>query len=138
MRMDTKLIFVGGIHGVGKSTFCKKLQAQHDGLELFSASSLITHYKSNAFTSSKKVGQIEDNQDVLVKAFNLQKKSKKLVLLDGHFCLFDNQYSPQRISQRIFEQLNVELFILLTAPLDIVFERMEQRDEKVYPFKKIP
>jgi adenylate kinase len=131
--MDTKLIFIGGIHGVGKSTFCEKLQSHHQDIEQFSASDLIKSYKSNAFTSNKKVGEIVDNQEILVSAYNAQEKSKTFVLLDGHYCLFNSEYEPQNIPVSVFRALKIQFFILLTAPIDIVLQRMESRDEIVFP-----
>jgi len=130
--MDTKLIFIAGIHGVGKSTFCNNLQSQYPNLKCFSASKLIKNYKPNAFTESKQVSDIDGNQDILIKALKSQETSKDLILLDGHFCLFDSDFIPQKISQDVFLKLNMDIIILLTAPVEIIIERMKNRDDKLH------
>ena len=135
--MDTQLIFIAGIHGVGKSTFCNRFKAIHDNLDCFSASSLIKNYKSNAFTSSKQVPDIDSNQDILINALASQQTTKDLILLDGHFCLFDGEFIPQEISSEVFIKLNMDVIILLTAPIELIIERMKSRDGKHHSFKKL-
>jgi len=135
--MDTQLIFIAGIHGVGKSTFCNDFETLHPNLECFSASSLIKNYKSNAFTDSKQVPNIDANQDVLINALKSQKITKDLVLLDGHFCLFDSEFIPQEIPLEVFLKLNLNLIILLTAPIELIIERMKSRDGKLHSVDKL-
>ena len=135
--MDAQLIFIAGIHGVGKSTFCNNFKNIHSNLECFSASSLIKNYKSNAFTDSKQVPNIDANQDVLINALKSQKITKDLVLLDGHFCLFDSEFIPQEIPLEVFLKLNLNLIILLTAPIELIIERMKSRDGKLHSVDKL-
>jgi len=135
--MDTQLIFIAGIHGVGKSTFCNDFETLHPNLEYFSASSLIKNYKSNAFTDSKQVPNIDANQDILINALKSKKITKDLVLLDGHFCLFDSEFTPQEIPSEIFLKLNLNLIILLTAPIELIIERMKSRDGKLHSVDKL-
>lgn len=135
--MDTQLIFIAGIHGVGKSTFCDNFETFHSSLECFSASSLIKNYKPNAFTDSKQVPNIDANQDILINALESQEITKDLILLDGHFCLFDRDFIPQKIPQEVFLKLNISIIILLTAPVELIIERMKNRDGKTHSVEQL-
>jgi adenylate kinase len=135
--MDTQLIFIAGIHGVGKSTFCKNFEKIHPNLECFSASSLIKNYKSNAFTDLKQVPNVDANQDLLISALESQKTTKDLILLDGHFCLFDSNFIPQKIPQEVFLKLKISLIILLTAPVELIIQRMKNRDGKSHSVEQL-
>lgn len=137
MIMDSQLIFIAGIHGVGKSTFCENFEKLHPNLESFSASSLIKNYKSTAFTDSKQVPNIDANQDILINALESQEITKDLVLLDGHFCLFDSEFTPQEIPSEVFLKLNLNLIIVLTAPVELIIERMKNRDGKTHSVEQL-
>lgn len=87
--MECQVIFFGGIHGVGKSYFCTKLQNDFN-VRYYSASEIIKQYKT--FLSTKKqINDIEmlDNQQLLVQGLNYIKQSNEKLLLDGHFVLLD-------------------------------------------------
>ena len=51
------MIFVGGIHGVGKTSFCKKISKAYS-LEFYSASALISEIKKEQFSKNKMVEHI--------------------------------------------------------------------------------
>jgi adenylate kinase len=135
--MGAKLIFIAGIHGVGKSTFCNAFETFHPNIECVSASDLIKNYQSNAFTDSKQVPNINSNQNILINALRSQKITKELVLLDGHFCLFDSNFIPQEIPQETFLKLNISIIILLTAPAELIITRMKNRDGKVHSLEQL-
>lgn len=130
--METNLIFVAGVHGVGKTTFCNRVIANQSNINYLSASRLISDYKKNAFTQSKQVAEISDNQDVLVTAYRSYGHTKPATLLDGHFCLFDELYRPVAIPNDTFSELNVKLIILLTANADTLVRRIEKRDDNKF------
>lgn len=50
--MKRQIIFVGGIHGVGKTTLCKKIESRYN-MEHFSASNLIAKEKTEALLRNK-------------------------------------------------------------------------------------
>tara|TARA_B100000586_G_C19947619_1_gene358260 strand:- start:113 stop:661 length:549 start_codon:yes stop_codon:yes gene_type:complete len=135
--MDKQLIFIAGIHGVGKSTFCNLFKNLHPNLDYFSASTLIKNYKANAFTQSKQVPDIDTNQDILISALSSQKDTKDLILLDGHFCLFDSEFNPQEIPIEVFTKLKMNIIILLTAPIELIVERMKDRDGKSHSISEL-
>lgn len=127
--METNLIFVAGVHGVGKSTFCNELISRQSSLNHLSASKLISDFKVNAFTQLKQVPEISSNQDVLISAYQNYEHSKPVTLLDGHFCLFNAFFVPKAISMRVFSKLKVKLIILLTAEPETILLRVKIRDK---------
>ena len=127
--MNKNLVFVSGVHGVGKSTFCTNFKNYYSDLEIISASSLIKNYKLNSFNKFKQVKNIEDNQGVLIKALSKYKTTKSLTFLDGHFCLLDQQSIPQKITAKTFMRLNISLIVLLVIPIEILIERLRIRDD---------
>ncbi|MNP58747.1 hypothetical protein D3C76_1536900 [compost metagenome] len=54
------LIFVAGIHGVGKTSWCNERSA-HAVITYYSASTLIAQERNESFTTDKKVDQVEEN-----------------------------------------------------------------------------
>ena len=61
--MTHRIIFVGGVHGVGKTHFCQKLTEKFD-VEHVTASSLIRRHI--ALSKSKDVEDVKVNQSILV------------------------------------------------------------------------
>ncbi len=47
------MIFIGGVYGVGKSTFCDKVKSE-TGVDVFSASKLISEQKYAKFSNDKR------------------------------------------------------------------------------------
>lgn len=87
--MKRQIIFVSGVHGVGKTTLCKKIASRYK-IEHFSASNLIAKEKAEEHLQNKQVENITGNQDFLVTAINKYFKNETWYLLDGHFCLLNN------------------------------------------------
>lgn len=82
------MIFISGVHGVGKSYFCDMVKAA-TGIESYSASTLITQKKHSGFAKDKLIPDIDDNQQYLLQAVNELKGSGQNFILDGHFCLLN-------------------------------------------------
>lgn len=55
------MIFISGVHGVGKSYFCDMVKTE-TGIESYSASTLITRKKHSGFAKDKLIPDIDDNQ----------------------------------------------------------------------------
>lgn len=127
--MNYNINFIGGIHGVGKTTFCKVLTKRIDCLH-YSASSLIKEYKN--LEKDKKVDKIKENQDILVTAikntFNIQNN----YILDGHFCLLDTKNKIIEIPSSTFETLNLKKIIVLKDSAYNIHERLLKRDGTNY------
>ena len=82
------MIFVSGIHGVGKTYFCNMIKEKL-GIRNFSASQLIAEKRKRNFSVDKCVSDIDDNQLFLLDAINELRQAGEEFILDGHFCLFN-------------------------------------------------
>ena len=121
------MIFISGVHGVGKSFFCD-LVRERTGIESSSASKLITERKKAGFPASKLIPDIDENQQYLLDAVEELRASGKDFLLDGHFCLLDGNGTVTRISEDTFTTLHPDAIVLLTEDPAIIAERRGNRD----------
>ena len=121
------MIFISGVHGVGKSFFCDQVR-ERLGMESYSASRLISERKKAGFPASKLIPDIDDNQPYLLDAVEELKAEGKDFLLDGHFCLLDGNGVITRISENTFTSLRPDAIILLTEDPAIIAERRSSRD----------
>lgn len=121
------MIFISGVHGVGKTFFTKQLQKKSK-IKIFTASDLIERYKKVTFSKDKVVSDIEENQDILLKAILEKNKEEKNYLLDGHFCLIGKFGNIERIPYETYEKLNPQAILLLTENPKKIAERRLDRD----------
>lgn len=121
------MIFVSGVHGVGKSYFCN-LVKEHTGIETYSASALIADKRQSEFSKDKLVSDIADNQRFLLLAVNELKASNKNFILDGHFCLLNASGKVQRIAYDTFTMLKPDAIVLLTEKPETIVMRRRRRD----------
>ena len=121
-----KIIFVSGIHGVGKTTLCEQLK-RHFSLGVYSSSQLIKK-KSGFIGSDKKV--IPDiarrNQLLLLDA--IREIPDDTILLDGHFCLIDMDENIMSIDEDIFEQMDFISVINVRCSSELINVRLRHRD----------
>lgn len=123
--------FIGGIHGVGKSTICTAICESTGRLHL-SASELIKWKDINTDVFNKKVASIPDTQDRLINGLQGVTQQGKHYLLDGHYCLFDGQGRITPVPIETFTSIQpVSLHIILGDTLEIK-KRLEARDAKTY------
>ena len=123
---DKEIHFIAGIHGVGKSTYCKRLSTQYD-IAHYSASDLIKQWNSSAVSKNKKVENIDINQDILISAINEYVTEDKF-LLDGHFCLLNKSGTPQKIPESTFEQLALTSATVIHDDVEAILTRIGSRD----------
>ncbi len=98
------MIFISGIHGVGKSYFCDKVKAEL-GIDTFSASKLISERKHAGFSSNKLIPDIDENQQYLLLAVSELNAVNTDYLLDGHLCLLNAEGKVTRIPSETFTAL---------------------------------
>jgi len=122
------MIFISGVHGIGKSFFCDKVKTDL-GIATYSASQLISERKHAGFASDKLIPDIDDNQQYLLMAVRELNETTREYLLDGHFCLLDSAGQVTRIPLGTFLSLKPEAIVLLTENPDIIAERRKHRDQ---------
>ena len=122
------MIFISGIHGVGKSYFCN-LVKDATGIPAYSASDLIAAKKKTEFAKEKFIPDIDNNQQYLLLAVNELKSARKNFILDGHFCLLNASGKVQRIAYETFTTLKPEAIVLLTEKPEIISARRRERDK---------
>ena len=121
------MIFVSGVHGVGKSHFCN-LVKETIGIETYSASTLIAKKKQSGFAKDKFIPDIDDNQQYLLLAVDEIKATGKNFILDGHFCLLNASGEVQRIAYNTFTMLKPDAIVLLAEKPEVIVSRRRKRD----------
>lgn len=129
------MIFLAGIHGVGKSTLMNKIK-EVNNIAIYSASELISTIKTSDYIKNKNRKNIGSDQNILLKAIELFVKEKKYIL-DGHFCLLNNNDQITRIPSTIFEELKIEIIFILTAEINTIIHRLKKRDGINYNYDMI-
>lgn len=123
------MIFISGVHGVGKSYFCDMVKQTID-INAYSASTLISEKKKSGFSRDKLIPDIDDNQQYLLQAVDELRATEGNFILDGHFCLLNAEGKVQRIVYETFTALKPEAILLLTEAPDIIAERRQSRDNR--------
>lgn len=116
------------MHGVGKTYFCEELASRYNLIH-HSASKLIAAKKAISFDSSKRVGQISENQDYLIEAIKELKMEESVLLLDGHFCLLNKSGEVVRLPSETFLNLSPIGIILIIDHVENISEKLSKRDK---------
>lgn len=127
MMMARNVIFIGGIHGVGKTQLCDEICAELN-IEHINAGELIRRFKREEATTRKEVDNVQRNQEALISALQAYVEANTFYLLDGHFCLLKRDGFIERIPVGVFEQINPLAVVLLKDEVTAIKERLEQRD----------
>lgn len=130
---DNKIAFIGGIHGVGKSTICRQI-CNELNLEYLSASELLKWKDINEDAKNKKVKDIPDTQNRLILGLTNMVKKDKNFLLDGHYCLLNSDNEVVNIPLDTFEKINPISLNLILGDISEIKERLETRDNKPYDY----
>ena len=129
--MHHKIIFIGGVHGIGKTTLCKSVCSKFNVIH-YSASELITKYSHIEFPSNRRIENINRSQDALIRAINKDLDNNKNYLLDGHFCLLDQDGEITKIPLSTFTAISPMAIILLYDNPSNIYFRLQDRDREIY------
>lgn len=132
--MATRTVFVGGVHGVGKTYFCKSIVGRFDA-EHVTASSLIGRHVKHS--SNKTVLNIESNQLILAEELSRYQTDCRTILLDGHFCLLNATSGIQDVPLETFKAISPHAIILLTDEPASIAARLSNRDDYSYGMELI-
>ena len=122
------VIFVGGVHGVGKTSLCGEV-SKLGGYRHISASSLICAGQEKD-SRDKKVEHIDKNQLTLLRNLESAKEKYSRVLLDGHFTLINGRNDIESIDVRVFEAMNPRELVLVKGSPSEIAGRLKNRDGK--------
>jgi len=124
-----EIIFIAGIHGVGKTYYCNSL---NNGIKNYSASDLIREYKE---INDKIVKNVGENQNYLLEA--ISNLSEEKIYLDGHFCLINSKNEVEKVPLDTFKALNIKKIIILYSNPVLIAQRLEKRDNKKYSIEML-
>ena len=124
------VIFVAGVHGVGKTTCCteatKILLVPH-----YTASSVIKSEKASAISGlSKKVRDVNENQDHLINGVQkIIDAGARRFILDGHFTILSSQGQVMAIDVEVFARLNIGAVVVYQDDPHQIHARLHIRDK---------
>lgn len=123
-------IFVGGVHGVGKSTLCAQYAlSQGDRWIHLSAGNVIATVISK-MSEKERQERGNRNQEILLSGLKEVDLKGRRLLLDGHFVLRKAEAELSPVPLNIFEKLNIGKIVLMEAKADSVIERLRIRDKR--------
>ena len=128
MLKTNKVIFIGGIHGVGKSTFAKAVKEECPSVEELSCSTILKWENP----AHKEVVNVGENQNKLMANLPHFIEADKSYLLDGHFCLLTEKHAIERVPIEVFQTINPVMILLLEAEPKEIVRRLSLRDSKAY------
>ena len=123
--MNKNVIFIAGIHGVGKTTFCKYISKKYD-IKHYLASEIIAEAKKVPFTTLF-IEDVDENQIILINSIKSLNYKNKEYILDGHFCLLNRYKSIERIPKKTFELLSIKTIIILIDNVALIHNRLKNR-----------
>lgn len=129
------IIFIGGVHGVGKGNICQNIKLNLNIIHL--TASEVLNWKDISDIENKFVQDINKTQDLLIVNLKRIVERNKKYLLDGHYCLLNKNRESERIPFKTFEELNLSKLIFVFEEPRIIKQRLEQRDGKIYDLEQI-
>ena len=132
------IIFVGGVHGVGKSNCCQHI-SERTGLQWFMASALIkAEMQSAVALGSKGVVDPIGNQELLLRGVrNCMSPDQGRALLDGHFTLLNVDGEIVVVDIDVFVRLGLERIIVIRGDAAEICSRLRERDGQDWSIVKI-
>lgn len=125
------MIFVTGVHGVGKNSYCNDLKKKND-INFYSAGDIIGVTNPR----NKKVQDIDMNQKKLLHGLEQLNEEKEYVLA-GHCCLINKEGDIERIKMSVFQKMNISKIIILTGNPQDIYLNLKQRDQLAWDYEFI-
>lgn len=134
----TKLCFITGAYGVGKSTLGEQLEVK-TGIRRLKASTLIYDFLKVCPPVKKQVegfSQLCTNQRALISAIKLV-GIEEFSLLEGHTCLVNQKGEVQKIPVHFFQELGIAGIIVVSRNVEAIATSIFSRDGMDYSLKVV-
>lgn len=116
--MSKGCIFVGGVHGSGKTTLCECIQKELN-CHYISASQLLNWSKKE-----KNVENVEENQKKLKELLVKEMQNDELYLIDGHFALWNEKNECEKVPLDFFCGLSIKCLVLAEESENVISKRL--------------
>lgn len=126
------IIFIGGVHGVGKGTLCRKV-CNDLNLRHLSASEVLK-WDEISEKENKMVKDFTVTQNRLINNLRQIVSENERYVLDGHYCLLNKDNVPEKIDFDTFKTFNPFAFIIVVDDVQEIKKRLENRDKREYDF----
>ena len=126
MKKNKNIIFIGGIHGVGKGTICENIADNNNVIHL--SASKILKWKDISSTHNKLVNDLDSTQKRLINGLNSVIIEKNIYLLDGHYCLINSKGILEKIAEKTFELIDPQIIAIVIEEVEKIHERLIIRD----------
>lgn len=133
----SKIVFLGGIHGVGKNTMCTLLMEQWTEIIHLTASDLIKWNEISPDVNNKEVNDVNETQNRLISALRGTIEPSKKYILDGHFCLLRPGGEISRVPFETFRAINPCAIAVMTERPSTISKRLSLRNKKDYSVELI-
>ncbi|MES2366205.1 MAG: ATP-binding protein [Pseudomonadota bacterium] len=123
------VIFVAGVHAVGKTTACA-YAADVLRIPHYAASSLIKAEKASAIpVHGKAVADVDGNQVLLIRGVHKAcERHDGRIILDGHFTLSKPRGEIEAIALDVFRALELDGVVIFQDEPAVIAERLNLRD----------
>ena len=128
MFKNGNIVFLGGVHGVGKSTFSKSVTDKCPEVESLSCSTIIK-WENPAI---KEVGDVSETQNTLLTNLPYFIDQDKSYILDGHFCLLTERRTIERVPIDVLELMSPSMIVVLIEEPAVICQRLNERDKRIY------
>ena len=129
--MKYKIIFIGGVHGIGKTALCRSICKKFEVIH-HSASELIKRYGHIEFAPNARVENIDRNQEFLINAIHEYLDTSKIYLMDGHFCLLNQDSIITKIPEPTFIAISPMAIILLHDDPRNIHSHLKEKNREIY------
>lgn len=123
------IIFVAGVHGIGKTSCCSEV-AKLTGYTHHAASSIIKMEKTSAIAEhSKEVRDVMGNQELLIQGVQkLYEAGNVKIILDGHFTILNSQGQIETVDLAVFAELKMDGVVAYRDDPQRIANRLRERD----------
>lgn len=133
--MGQPIVFVGGIHGVGKTSVSQELARLLSGSHV-TAGTLIREVagapdRVTVGIGNKAVPNVKANQALLLRGLDVYRgrvDASLPIILDGHFSLHDQSGRVVSVPVNVFAAIHPVAAVLVETSVTTVRERLLQRD----------